>query len=116
MKSHENFFRAVGCNHIRAVDFFIESLSSTSCKFIGYPCKSFESLKSDDCERDCNGGECPVMGYDSVAFKNLSTLTGKRLYLETNGKTPFCKPRIEKKQAKIWTMADFFSRVKSLFW
>eukprot|EP00794_Sanderia_malayensis_P007167 gene7167-7973_t len=87
IKSADNFFRTVGCNHIRAVDYFIASLSNSSCKHRGYPCSTYGAYKNGNCKEVCKDDKqqhCPIMGYDAVLSKDsMPHLAGKKLYLDT---------------------------------
>ena len=116
VKSRENFFYTIGCNHFRAVNYFTESLSKSSCKFTAYPCEDIQALEQGQCDTKCEGGICPVMGYDAVNIPNATLFTGKHLYLQTNGKAPFCKMTVEpKKQLYDDIFTGFFSKLGSYF-
>jgi hypothetical protein len=40
--------RTFGCNHIRAYEYFIESINS-KCKFVAVECPSFEAFAAAQC-------------------------------------------------------------------
>lgn len=111
VRSQEKFFRTVGCNHIRAVDMFTKSLSTDACKYQGYPCPTYDALKSAKCSKQCGEELCPVMGYDAVFSKGIHKLTGKRLFLETID----CKKPKVPKNKKISTFGQFFDSFVSIF-
>ncbi|XP_056013680.1 inactive pancreatic lipase-related protein 1-like [Ostrea edulis] len=72
----------LSCSHIRAIDFFIESINS-QCEFLAFPCKTYLDFvrgKCTSCEKGCN-----KMGYHA---NNKST--GK-FYLNTGADRPFCR-------------------------
>ncbi|XP_065058889.1 inactive pancreatic lipase-related protein 1-like isoform X2 [Rhopilema esculentum] len=111
IRSREKFFQTVGCHHIRAVQYFIESLSATSCNFTAYPCESFEALQDGRCGKTCGKGGCPVMGYNAMKYREMSHLKGKKLYLQTNSKAPFCNSKVEVAKTNIF--AAFFEKLFS---
>lgn len=77
----KQFKKGIACDHARARDLFIESVRS-SCRFLSYPCSSFEDLESGRCP--CNG-YCSIMGYDAAFGRQTGTF-----YLKTSDKPPFC--------------------------
>ncbi|XP_062571557.1 inactive pancreatic lipase-related protein 1-like [Saccostrea cucullata] len=86
----QNFFQgkmgkissSIACSHMRAIDFFTESINS-SCEFKAYLCTSYLEFYSGKCKSCANG--CNRMGFH--ADKNVH---GK-FYLQTNAAPPFCK-------------------------
>ncbi|KAJ8026248.1 Pancreatic lipase-related protein 2 [Holothuria leucospilota] len=72
------------CDHMRAVDFFTESLDP-NCKWNAYPCSSWTFFKLGFCKR-CGKKGCSRMGY----YADRSKSTGKFM-LETNKDKPYCK-------------------------
>ncbi|KAG8192460.1 hypothetical protein JTE90_017990 [Oedothorax gibbosus] len=83
------------CSHSRAIDLFIESIESESCKFMSDQCATSEELKAE--------GKCPMgeegtlrvpMGYYADEYKqNIDEEKSKSFYLETNGEPPYCKAK-----------------------
>lgn len=78
----------VACNHIRAVKFYIESIT-TKCPFKSYPCLSYNEFLAGKC-LDCDGTGCPQMGYHADAYRS-SVTAGTKTYLSTNALQPFCE-------------------------
>ena len=84
--------RALSCNHIRAYEYFIDSISPLNCQFVGIECKSWENFVSGQCP-GCNEKmtNCDLMGF--YAFSNLNgskPVRRKALYLFTDETRPFC--------------------------
>ncbi|XP_039260014.2 inactive pancreatic lipase-related protein 1-like [Styela clava] len=77
----------VACNHIRAVKFFTESITTT-CPFKSYPCLSYNEFLAGKC-LDCDSTGCPQMGYH--ADKYASQVYKAQTYLSTNALPPFCE-------------------------
>jgi len=78
----------LSCNHGRAYQFFIESVNSTSCRFIGEECNTWLDYLAGKCDQ---GLHIP-MGYDSEQYKgNTISNKSKKFYLSTNENSPFCK-------------------------
>lgn len=116
IKSREQFFHTIACNHFRAVQYFTESLSNSSCKFTAYPCESMQALEMGVCNSKCEGGACPVMGYDSINLPNATLFTGRHLYLQTHRSAPFCKKSIQPKQkTQSNVFVSLFNAIKSYF-
>lgn len=82
----------VACNHLRAIDFYMESITS-SCPFKGNPCMSYQDYLNGKC-LTCTNGDCVSMGYGSI--NSLSTAmtastTQPNNYLQTNSLAPYCE-------------------------
>ncbi|KAG8172162.1 hypothetical protein JTE90_012221 [Oedothorax gibbosus] len=78
----------LSCNHGRAIQFFIESITSASCQFIAEECDSWVDYLAGK----CNTGAKVPMGYDSEKYKGyMDEYASKNFYLSTNSNTPFCK-------------------------
>nr|XP_047122737.1 pancreatic lipase-related protein 2 [Hydra vulgaris] len=73
------------CSHYRSIRYFMESISSQSCFYEAYPCKSYEDFKAGKCL--CPSEGCPVMGYHAKKPKTQQSI---RYYLETRDVFPYC--------------------------
>ncbi|KAL4236747.1 hypothetical protein ACF0H5_005131 [Mactra antiquata] len=73
----------LACNHLRALDYFTESINS-NCTFTAYPCTSIANMTSSQCNT-CDETGCGVMGYHSN-----SSLKPGLYFLSTNADEPFC--------------------------
>lgn len=80
---------SVGCSHMRAVDFFTESINSR-CQFRAYPCPQIKRRADEKCAT-CRGA-CAIMG-----FHTLSDTPPGKYVLQTQSKSPFCMSRKHKK-------------------
>lgn len=111
ISSLDQISRLVTCSHLRAVDYFVESINRANqeeCRFISTPCSSWSEFIGGNCS--CSKepkSACPPMGiyaYEWVqqmasrSKKSASNSTSfgdifpkSRLYLETNAQSPFCK-------------------------
>lgn len=74
------FYFLVACNHLRCIDYFIESIESDS--FVAKSCKSC-AIVPQVCVPDVIGGTKAIMG------EGASTRTKGKYYLKTNKKKPF---------------------------
>lgn len=93
---HQDFFPSGGqhqvsclpfdhiCYHLRVVDFFTESITS-SCSFRAYPCNSWLRFLKRKC-RKCGDSGCSRMGY----FADLSPARGSFM-LGTSVNEPYCR-------------------------
>ncbi|PIK54970.1 putative pancreatic lipase-related protein 2 isoform X2 [Apostichopus japonicus] len=93
---HQDFFPSGGqhqvsclpfdhiCYHLRVVDFFTESITS-SCSFRAYPCNSWLRFLQRKC-RKCGDSGCSRMGY----FADLSPARGSFM-LGTSVNEPYCR-------------------------
>ena len=72
---------SVGCNHVRAIYLFTESISS-SCLFQSYPCSSEDDFDDGKCT-SCGSG-CATMGY------NADPTVHGTFYLSTTSSAPYC--------------------------
>ncbi|KAJ8038969.1 Lipase member I [Holothuria leucospilota] len=71
------------CSHGRVNPLYAETITS-SCNFKSYPCSSYPGTCNTNC--GLNDKNCNYMGYKASSSK----ATG-RLYLQTNGNSPYCK-------------------------
>jgi len=79
----------VACNHIRAVEFYLESIL-TSCPFYGYPCLSYFDYLSGKCMQ-CDRS-CISMGYNAINSASAgSHAWSTNFYLATNIDEPYCE-------------------------
>lgn len=100
--------RFIGCNHIRAVEFFTESFNS-QCPFLAVQCKSYAEFLAGQCH--CANSNCFQMGYraDRIAgagaqgsgYMTSSALASVRrspastkAFLLTRDDQPFCRKPI----------------------
>jgi pancreatic triacylglycerol lipase len=84
-----DFEGAIGhwaCSHVRAVDYYVESISSP-CPFVAHKCASYSDFKNGKCTTSCSAaGSCTVLGYGSEQqLDNRGTF-----YLNTNEAKSFC--------------------------
>ncbi|XP_012587029.1 PREDICTED: lipase member I isoform X2 [Condylura cristata] len=86
----------IKCDHQRAVYLFMAALE-TDCKFISFPCSSYEDYKIGLC-MDCDGfkKKCPRLGYQAELWKDILTERIEKrslrtsVFLDTTGTHPFC--------------------------
>lgn len=93
------FFQSlqIGCNHVRSIQLFTESIHRTKCPFMSITCDSYESFKKGKCAR-CNrdGNSCIRFGYHSrqsyisLFDEGLYESAPIATYLLTADKHPFC--------------------------
>ncbi|XP_050435762.1 pancreatic triacylglycerol lipase-like isoform X2 [Adelges cooleyi] len=82
---------SVVCNHLRALQFFLESLKSLAdpdaCQFTAFPCPAGWSVfqKGSCFPTNCTESNCVTMGFTAAQSK----LRGP-LYLTTRDSSPFC--------------------------
>lgn len=77
----------VACNHIRAVKFFIESIT-TGCFFKSYPCLNYDDFLHGECT-DCDDTGCPQLGLHAIDY--MGVVSNAKTYLSTNPQPPFCQ-------------------------
>ncbi|XP_069128522.1 inactive pancreatic lipase-related protein 1-like [Argopecten irradians] len=80
----EKFTDTIACSHMRAIDLFTASISSTSCSFRAFPCNSKADFDAGRCH-SCGHG-CSEMGNHA----NMHHAHGK-FYLSTTAHQPFCQ-------------------------
>ena len=85
--------RILSCNHIRAYEYFIDSINPKTCQMIGMECDTWENFQNGQCQ-NCqeNMGNCDLLGFYAFAYLNGTKASKRRhgLYLHTNEKSPFC--------------------------
>ncbi|XP_013794398.2 pancreatic triacylglycerol lipase-like [Limulus polyphemus] len=83
--------RFVGCNHIRAYEFFSESIN-TDCPFFGYKCNSFANFTAGVCTDGCGDGSfCAPMGFKADKWQRFKKAQPVKMYLITGNVRPFCQ-------------------------
>lgn len=74
------------CNHRRALNFFMDTLETNSCKFRSFNCESYESYLRGECfECGINHEKCSEMGYSTDRTEGRG-----KMYLTTSETGPFC--------------------------
>ncbi|XP_030841944.1 pancreatic lipase-related protein 2 [Strongylocentrotus purpuratus] len=73
------------CDHLKAVEYFIESISST-CSFTATKKGSTWDDLDDGLWTSCTSSTCPQMGYKADLSKGQGAF-----YLETNADSPYCQ-------------------------
>ncbi|XP_066968509.1 pancreatic triacylglycerol lipase-like isoform X2 [Macrobrachium rosenbergii] len=83
---------ALGCNHKRAVELFVDSIES-QCPYMAFLCDSYENYKSGKCAScGIDGTDCAPMGLHADAW--LGVGTGKKLvqlFTSTGAGPSFCR-------------------------
>lgn len=91
--------RFLACDHVRSHEYFLESINSAGCQFLGVECDSWEKFMSGGCfpcqtQENKNGSFCAYLGMDSILtwnkrkdFENRSLV---KFYTITNSDPPFC--------------------------
>ncbi|XP_045115527.1 pancreatic triacylglycerol lipase-like isoform X1 [Portunus trituberculatus] len=81
---------ALGCNHIRAVELFIDSVRS-QCPYVAFRCPSFRSFTRGECF-SCgkDGSGCVAMGLHADSWQAAPASTGQQLYLVTGPQDAPC--------------------------
>ncbi|XP_065290202.2 pancreatic triacylglycerol lipase-like [Dermacentor albipictus] len=82
--------RSVVCNHERAIDYFLDSITERECTSLAFACISFETFRSGRCS-DCgnNGRLCARMGMHADSWRPVDN-TSVQMYLHTMAEAPFC--------------------------
>lgn len=86
----EGWRRIMACDHQRAVDFFLSSISNPDCDMIGLDCPDWDTFtngRCGDCEVD--DSRCALMGMEADKYFRRSHKQ-RRYYLRTTGNHPFC--------------------------
>ncbi|XP_050430682.1 pancreatic triacylglycerol lipase [Adelges cooleyi] len=101
---YQGMRRFLACNHVRAHEFFNESINSV-CNFIAIECDSYEDFLNGECfsclsESNPEGRVCAEMGMRSlahwrkhapaIAAVDANTMPHLRLYTITNDEAPYC--------------------------
>lgn len=74
------------CSHMRVMPLFVESINPSGCKFEArQQCTDHANVPASCFS--CNG-ICGVMGFEADQYSTRGIL-----YLDTNDRTPFCKPQ-----------------------
>ncbi|XP_040076313.1 phospholipase A1-like [Ixodes scapularis] len=75
---------SIGCSHRRSAEYFAESLTDETCKFVSYSCTNGLQDSVDACNK--NQSDQSEMGYYSK-----DALGRGAQMLPTNGRPPYCK-------------------------
>ncbi|KAL1789043.1 lipase member I, partial [Sigmodon hispidus] len=87
----------IKCDHQRAVHFFLAAFETT-CKFVSFPCDSYNDFKNGLC-MDCgnfSADSCPRLGNQAKLWKKEMKKTVEEqpfrtvAYLDTSSQEPFC--------------------------
>ncbi|GFT07446.1 pancreatic triacylglycerol lipase [Nephila pilipes] len=84
--------RFIGCNHIRAYEFFSESINS-DCPFYGYVCDTYDNFSTGKCPWGCGPDEsmCAPMGLKAEKWKKFARDEPVKMFLHTSNTEPFCR-------------------------
>ncbi|XP_071033541.1 pancreatic triacylglycerol lipase [Parasteatoda tepidariorum] len=84
--------RFIGCNHIRAYEFFTESVNS-DCPFYGYVCDTYDNFSVGKCPWGCGPDQslCAPMGLRADKWKKFKTEESVKMFLHTSNTEPFCR-------------------------
>lgn len=105
MRNPDNLLAGIGqigelvtCSHMRAIDYFVESITASECHFASVQCAWSEFLEGTcpPCN-NTNTPKCAQMGFRvfqwarQMASARVDAKDSTKFYLETNWKAPFCK-------------------------
>lgn len=93
-----SMYQFISCSHVRAVDFFIESINP-KCPFTAIACESYEKFLAGECfDCDRDGHLCFTFGLNSFhSYRRLQAanqIVSKRdiqAFLVTGAGKPFCR-------------------------
>lgn len=82
--------RLVACSHVRAYDYYLESLTNHECKMVGVRCTSYDWFEQGRC-----GGNSPsnyaTLGIRADEYAMYSRGNASvAFYLNTNGQPNYC--------------------------
>ncbi|CAG0907245.1 unnamed protein product, partial [Darwinula stevensoni] len=83
----------VGCNHMRGIDYFIESINSP-CPFLAFECSNYAEYTRGGCGSCGQRGEkCGRMGYHAKEAWKPDFYQGesRKFYLLTGRRHPYCR-------------------------
>lgn len=83
--------RFLGCDHMRAYEYFTESIRSTPCKFAAFACSSWDSFLSGNCTSRKNYMGLNARKPEITNMQASPEESGSKYYLVTGSKSPFCK-------------------------
>ncbi|KAK3612365.1 hypothetical protein CHS0354_011085 [Potamilus streckersoni] len=86
---YNSLLHIVACNHLRAIDYFTESINSV-CPFQGYNCDNYEDFKQGIC-MPCSEDGCGYMGFHADRVKPPAGTTNVKYFLDTGDSKPFCR-------------------------
>lgn len=74
------------CDHIAAINYFIDSIENDNCKYSAFPCDNFTEFQAGNCLK-CSSKGCNQMGFHASPLNDLGDL-----YLSTHSgsSSPFC--------------------------
>lgn len=83
--------RFIGCNHIRAYEFFTESVNS-DCPFYGFVCDTYDNFSVGRCPWGCGPDRslCSPMGLKADKWKKFAGEEPVKMFLHTSNTEPFC--------------------------
>jgi pancreatic triacylglycerol lipase len=68
-----NVEKAVGCSHKAAVNFFLDSIENTACKYTAYQCANKKEFDAGNCI-SCTAKGCNTMGFWASPNRDLGAL------------------------------------------
>ncbi|XP_054152603.1 pancreatic triacylglycerol lipase-like [Oppia nitens] len=79
------------CDHLRAIDYYLASMSYPGIKPVGHQCSDYDAYRSGKCQScGSNGDNCAIMGVDAIQLaKHKSQTQGKRYFLTTGADYPY---------------------------
>lgn len=117
------FFQSlqIGCNHVRSIQLFTESIQRTKCPFMSITCDSYESFKKGKCAR-CNrdGNSCIRFGfhsrpsYQALVEQGLDESSPIATYLLTADKDPFCSAHYKMSVKVSGSLSSLWNPMNSL--
>lgn len=83
--------RFIGCNHIRAYEFFTESVNS-DCPFYGFVCDAYDNFSVGKCPWGCGPDRslCAPMGLKADKWRRFAGDEPVKMFLHTSNTEPFC--------------------------
>ncbi|CAG2163753.1 unnamed protein product [Oppiella nova] len=80
------------CNHLRAIDFYMATISGTNPRGVGYLCSDYDTYRRGGCPANCaaNAANCATIGEEAIQWKPLENQTlGRRYFLTTSALYPY---------------------------
>lgn len=83
----ENLEGTTACSHTASVYFFIDSIENKGCKYVSYPCSSYDNFNKAQCLA------CGTNGCNNLGFWASKNKDNGKLYLNTQNadSVPFCQ-------------------------
>lgn len=88
LHSFETFIYALTCDHIRVLDYFLQSIRT--CSFVGIKCADWKSFKRGECGDCKEKGNCAIMGHNADPKQIDLTAEQNIFYLTTSYYPPYC--------------------------